>query len=317
MNIVFCADHGVWHALHAAMFSVVSRFSESAGVPHIHLVGNGFGPKDQDLLRATLLAAGKPSLFTIHAIDESLFKSFKPLNGSLGAYYKLILPELLRVERYLYLDADVICDVDVSPLGNVDLQDLPLGWVGEAPLHQCADPAVGRRLGMSPADQYFNSGVLLVESAAWRKADVTGRCLDFLASNEALIREQSALNVVLYGKTKRLDECFNSIANMRRHWPSLKKGYGKTGKLLHFVDYPKPWDFLGEIVHPHFGLWRGVLASTAVNHFRSWERQASRKIPKSSSALSGYKKSFKDKVLFTLYSKGICLPKGVPSDSSE
>ena len=84
--------------------------------------------------------------------------------------------------------------------------------------------------------------------------------------------------------------------------------------MVHYLDYPKPWDFLGEFVHPQYRLWRSVLDKTAMRGFRSWHATPSRKFPKTRKAWAGYKKSLKDRLLFAGYSSGwISKVKGVPT----
>jgi hypothetical protein len=100
---------------------------------------------------------------------------------------------------------------------------------------------------------------------------------------------------------------------MRKNWPVLRKPFGQMDRLVHFLDYPKPWDFLGEFVHPQYGQWRSILDKTAMKHFRSWHATPSRKFPKTRKAWTGYKKALKDRLLFASYSRGwISKVKGVP-----
>jgi lipopolysaccharide biosynthesis glycosyltransferase len=102
-----------------------------------------------------------------------------------------------------------------------------------------------------------------------------------------------------------LDAKFNCIANMRKNWRVLRKPRRQKGVLVHFLDYPKPWDFLGELVHPQYRLWREVLDNTAMRRFRSWHATPSRKFPRTRKARSDYKKALKDRVLFAAYSSGL------------
>jgi hypothetical protein len=107
------------------------------------------------------------------------------------------------------------------------------------------------------------------------------------------------------------------MSNMRKNWPFLKQPYGTIERLVHFLDYPKPWDFLGEFVHPQYRLWRGTLEQTAMKDFRSWHRTPARKLPRNSKAWSGYKKAFKDRLLFAGYAKGwLTTIKGLPAAST-
>lgn len=304
MNIVFCADYGVLHALHVAAYSVLNRMDQTGEETKFFIISDKFDQSDIDKLAETLRKTGKKFQVELVRLDPKVFAGFKPLNGSLAAYYKLVIPQLINLDRFLYLDTDILCDVDLSPLKDVPMEGVAVAWVSEAPMDKAFDRKVALDLGNNPDHLYFNSGVLLVNAIEWKKQDVTARTLDYLTHNEALIREQSALNVVLHKRTIPIDEKYNSLSNMRKHWPDLIKPLGQINRLIHFADYPKPWDFMGEVVHPQFSLWREILKQTVMSDFRTWYSLPSRRIPKSKASLLGYKKGFKDKLLFTGYSKG-------------
>jgi len=189
-------------------------------------------------------------------------------------------------------------------LNTFDLGLSPAGLVPEAPLAGAVDRFVAMQLGNSPVEPYFNAGIILVNVAEWRRQRVTERAMEYIATHRPAFHDQSALNVVLRGSAISLDGRFNCIANMRKNWPWLKQPFGKIGRLVHFLDYPKPWDFMGEFVHPQYGLWRSVLDKTAMKDFRSWHNTPSRKFPKTRKAWTGYKKALKDRLLFAGYARG-------------
>ena len=256
------------------------------------------------LLYQTLATLKKPFFMKLCQVDESRFSGFPPLNGSYAAYYRLVVPQVLDVERFLYLDADTLCDVDVSELNTLDLGHSPAAFVPEAMLAGAVDRYVAEQLGNSPVEPYYNSGVLLVSVAEWKQKQVTERAMEYIALHKPQFHDQSALNVVLRGVTFTLDERFNCITNMRKHWPLLAQPNGRTNRLVHFVDYPKPWDLFGEFVHPQYNLWRSALDQTAMKGFRSWHATPTRKFPRTRKAWSGYKKAVKDRLLFAGYSRG-------------
>jgi lipopolysaccharide biosynthesis glycosyltransferase len=314
MNIVFCADRRVLPGLHVAMYSLLAHIGASVSETRFFLFSDDLTDADFELLRQTLSAAGKKLTLERRRVDAKYFAGFPPLNGSCAAYYRLVVPQTLDVERFLYLDADTLCDVDVSALNTLDLGGAPAAFVPEAALAGAADRVVAEQLGNSTTEPYYNSGVMLVDVPAWRWQRVTERAMEYLAKHHPNFWDQSALNVVLHGSAVTLNERFNCIANMRKHWPALRLPAGKTGRLVHFVDYPKPWDWLGEFVHPQYQLWRSVLDKTALRHFRSWHATPSRKLPKTRKAWIGYKKAIKDRLLFGGYSRGwLKKVKGIPS----
>ncbi len=304
MNIVFCVDRSVLPGLHVAAYSLLEHISPAVDKTRFFVFSDALDEADLSLLRKTLASLDKPFVLELRRVDATLFTGFPSLNGSWATYYRLATPQVLDVERFLYVDADTLCDVDVSGLNTLDLGKSPAGLVPEAPLAGAMDRFVAEQLGNSPIEPYFNAGIILVNVSEWRRQRVTERAMEYITTHRPPFHDQSALNVILHGSAKPLDERFNCIANMRKHWPALKQPYGQVGRIVHFLDYPKPWDFLGEFVHPQYALWRSVLDKTAMKHFRSWHATPSRKFSKTRKALTGYKKALKDRLLFAGYSHG-------------
>jgi lipopolysaccharide biosynthesis glycosyltransferase len=283
---------------------MLERMSPDAGATHITVFSAQLSEEDISLIDNTLASLRKPFTLQLKRIDNALFRGFPLMNGSYAAYYRLHAAQQMEVDRFLYLDVDILCDIDVSPLAQFDMGGRPLAWVPEAPLALAVDRDVGEMLGNGAADFYFNSGVLLVDVAEWNRQDISAHAMHYLATHQAHFYDQSALNVVLFGNSIVLDERFNCLANSRRNWPMIRGSYGSLGRLVHFVDYPKPWDIFGEFVHPQYALWGSVLNKTAMKGFRSWHTSSSRKFPRTCKAWSAYEKALKDRLLFTGYSHG-------------
>jgi lipopolysaccharide biosynthesis glycosyltransferase len=318
MNIVFCADRSVLPGLHVAAYSLLERISLAVAQTRFFIFSDELDESDLALLRKTLASLNKSFALELRRVDSTLFTGFPSLNGSWATYYRLAVPQILDAERFLYVDADTLCDVDVSSLNTLDMGKSPAGLVPEASLAGATDRFVAEQLGNSPVEPYFNAGVILVNVPEWRRQRVTEQAIEYITTHRPPFHDQSALNHVLHQKAFALDAKFNCIANMRKHWPALRKPCGQTVVLVHFLDYPKPWDFLGEFVHPQYGLWHSVLDRTAMKHFRSWHATSARKFPKTRRAWTGYKKAFKDRLLFASYSRGwLKKIKGMPEAKAE
>jgi lipopolysaccharide biosynthesis glycosyltransferase len=304
MNIVFCADRKVLPGLHVAAYSLLSRINPSIKETRFSIFSDRLDEADLALLRRTLASLDRPFTLELCQVDASVFSGFPPLNGSWATYYRLAVPKVLDVERFLYVDADTLCDVDVSELNKMEMGISPAGLVAEAPMADAADRFVATYMGNRPGAPYFNAGVILVNVAEWRRQQITEKAMEFIATHRPPFHDQSALNVILHGKAVHLEERFNSIANMRKHWPDLRRAPGTTGRLIHFLDYPKPWDFLAEWVHPQYQLWRSMLNQTALAGFSSWQQGPSRVFPQTRKARNAYLKAFKDRLLFGGYRRG-------------
>jgi len=304
VNIVFCADRSALPGLHVAAYSLLAQMSPEAAQTSFFVFSDELDESDLALLHKTLASLNKFFSIELRRVDVGLLSGFPSLNGSWATYYRLVVPEVLPAERFLYVDADTLCDVDVSELDSLNMGSNPAGWVPEAPLARAADRPVAEQLGNREAESYFNAGVMLVNVPEWRRQRITENAMDYIVVNRPMFHDQSALNFVLHRNALTLDTKYNFMSNMRRNWPALRQPYGKIGRLVHFLDYPKPWDYLGEFVHPQYRLWRSVLGRTAINGFRSWHSTPARKLPRTRKAWNGYRKAIKDRFLFAGYSHG-------------
>jgi len=94
------------------------------------------------------------------------------------------VPEL--PDRILYLDADVLCRADFSPLYDQDLSHVEIAGVPDR---------YGKWFfGNLFKHDYLNSGVLLMNMANIRKSGVFQRCRDMCRDVRMFMPDQSALN---------------------------------------------------------------------------------------------------------------------------
>ena len=313
IHVVFTADRRVMPGLHVAAYSVVANHQDSGSSVHVHIFSDDLTSADVVLLDKTLRNAGRDYLLEMHTVEASLFSRFPSMRGSWVPYFRLLAPQMFPAERIIYLDVDTVCHLDVSNFMALDLGDHPAGFVAETTIAQTPDRSLIERLPHDGDKPYLNSGVMVVNRKLWQERQVTERCFEYLEGTAVDRHDQSALNYVLLDDWRPLDTQFNFICNWRKNWPCLCDELKLKGKLIHFLDSPKPWDFMGEWMHPQYGLWRSVLDKTAMKHFRSWHASPSRKFPKTKKAWTGYKKTLKDRLLFAGYSRGwLKRVKGVP-----
>jgi lipopolysaccharide biosynthesis glycosyltransferase len=170
-----------------------------------------------------------------------------------ASYLRLHLPSVLpdEVERYLYLDADVLVESDLEPMASMSTGTRPVAAVIDGYLRR-------RRLsGMRRESSYFNAGVLLVDRAAWCAADVTARCLRAIGEHRERYDylDQDALNVALDGDWTPLEARWNQQSVFWERSPrrlgidprSLERALDDP-VIVHFSGPSKPWEYAN--VHP-------------------------------------------------------------------
>lgn len=313
--VVFCCDRRVLPGLHVAAASVLLHSGESDEV-EFHIISNDLASSDFDLLAATLEGLGRRHRLKRVRVDPASFHGFPSMRGSLGPYFRLLMCALIDRPRSVYLDVDTLCLANVRELLDWDLQGHAAAFVAEGTIASTADASVRNLMRGEQHRAYLNSGVMVADHGAWRARRVSEDCLDVLRASPVDRWDQTALNVVLDGKWARLDARFNIPTNRRAAWPMLL-GRRSTGHVLHFLDYPKPWDLFAEWLHPQYGIWRDVLNRTAMRSFRSWHRTPVRRFPGTAQAWRGYRQAAKDRLLFGALQRGwISSVKGMSSGSA-
>ena len=169
-------------------------------------------------------------------------------------WYRTFLPELLvEVDRVLYLDADTIAVDSLEPLWRTDVSDAYVAAVTNV-WEEWNRPYPVNELGLASPDDYFNSGVLLMNLDALRSDDGTARVLEAARSGRRLLwGDQDALNVALGHRRVPLHPRWN-VMNSILTFPGAAEVFGADAirearekpAIRHFEgpSANKPWHIL-------------------------------------------------------------------------
>jgi len=119
---------------------------------------------------------GRP-LTIVRAGNTTLPASFATTRPRRAGFLRLLIPEMIVGDWFLYLDADIVAQIDLDEIWTHHREDMLVGGV--------FDP-VGRGWQGFPhvkPEIYVNSGVLLINGRAWREERALQRCADWLAAN--------------------------------------------------------------------------------------------------------------------------------------
>jgi lipopolysaccharide biosynthesis glycosyltransferase len=211
----------------------------------VYLLDGGIRDGSWRKLERTLAALGRScELIRLRPNMESFAGLPQDWGASVMTYARLALPQMVKEERILYVDADMVVQADWTALWEMELgEDL----IAAAP-DVITKTLSGDRLDLAKfqldgAAPYFQAGFLLMDLKRWRESGVSEKVLTYLRENPEHCRfwDQSALNVVLYGRWKRLPDEWNTPA----WWAddSSKPGYALDAPVLHFVGPNKPWNY--------------------------------------------------------------------------
>ena len=159
---------------------------------------------------------------------------------TVGAMYRLLIPQVLPadIDRIIYLDSDIIVNLDLNELWQFNLGEKILAGVPEISAYGNSDKV--RQMfqmcarGFVRCEDYFNSGVLLIDLNFLRASEETiADGLKFINQNPqcAEFLDQDVLNYCFSTAALKLPAKFDRYVNLIRQEkePPAKKIYHYAG----------------------------------------------------------------------------------------
>jgi len=191
-------------------------------------------------------------------IKKEQFKGLvTPFHLKTPAYYRLAIPDLLdaTIDKVLYLDCDLIVQDDISQLWNVDVSHHYLAAVESVGIergYHLHDTKT--RLKIPVGNKIFNSGVMVMNLALWRRDNIHHKIVEFILHNPDKIRlaDQDGLNALLSDKWLSLPLRWNQQTILHKiiqtnKDPEFIEAINNPA-IIHFTGGIKPWHYADE--HP-------------------------------------------------------------------
>jgi lipopolysaccharide biosynthesis glycosyltransferase len=246
--VVACAADGPYALPLAVMLRSAESRLDPAFALEVYAVDGGLSPEQRDRIERSL--GSRVELHWV-APERSAFAGL-PLWGRMpiATYDKLGIGRWVpsSIDKVLWLDADVLVLGDLADLWRTaDGSDAVLRATQDDRV-----PTVASRFGVTPyaslglvgGAKYFNAGVMAVNLARWRAAEVEDAALSYLRRHRDRVYfwDQEALNVALAGRWEELSPVWNwNPSNGGLDRPSLDAA--TAPRILHFSGYLKPWRY--------------------------------------------------------------------------
>ncbi len=254
--VIACATDDAYVPHCAAMLHSLLSHPEHAGA-EVHLL-HGEGRLTDGLaaqLKRFVDTCGGAEL-QCHAVSDLQIARFPTRQFHESCWYRILLPELLpHADRILYLDSDLIVADSLRPLWNSNLDDCSLAAVMN-PLYPFMSNRAVVKLGLDCAQDYLNSGVLLMNLERMRNEGLTEQIQSYAAAHpDNCWPEQDALSVVLHGKWHRLHQRWNlqtTVFDVKPEALSVDAAEIQEAlaspAVVHYIGPQKPWTYL--CTHP-------------------------------------------------------------------
>ena len=256
MNILYASNDGFARHLGTSMYSLFDK-NRGAETITVYVLSLGLSEENIGKLQKIADTFGR-ELMILELGDIRKRFDFDVDTGGydISIMGRLFMGEMLpeEVDRVLYLDCDTVIVRSLEKMWKTNLGEAILGAVPEPTIYE----AVKDSIGLGTEDNYYNSGVLLVDLKHWREEQVQEKLMQFLKEKGGALfaSDQDLLNGALKGRIHTLMPVCNFFPNYRyfsyktlvEHAPSYKtvskEAFHKAKKhpmIIHYMGDERPW----------------------------------------------------------------------------
>lgn len=157
----------------------------------------------------------------INRIKELFADEFSRKSFSMGKFYRLMTPHLFseEIEKIIYLDSDIIVNLDINELWQINIGDKPLGAISEISIGTTPEELLFVQDDIVSMNDYFNSGVLVMNLKQIRdnEMDNLNAGIKFRSSHHKYqLYDQNCLNYSFAKKYLKLQNKFNYYVRFSR-----------------------------------------------------------------------------------------------------
>ncbi len=269
VNICFAVNEQYALPLRNAIYSLV-KCVNTARCYDILVMTKGLSDEAMTKIRRVIENHDNVS---IRFIDMSIYEK-EYLDGviplqhylSVETDYRLFLATEMfsEYEKMIYLDCDILVLKDVAELYDSDLAGMAVGAVVEYsfrfwdycknPLFIDNEPYSIRSyckniVGVPSLEDYFNAGVLLIDTEQLRKITSISEMVEVLSQKHFFMNDQDVINHLVSGNFKHLDVGWNYLICYEyiKNYPNselqtiFSDVYCDTPGIVHYVGAAKPW----------------------------------------------------------------------------
>jgi len=252
LNIALCADANYYEPLETCMASILFHSGNSTNELNFFVVDGGLSEPQKVTLVDTLENLSQDFrcdvTVTILTLKEELFKGLPTLNGSYTTYARLLLANLIDKPWVIWVDADIICTKDLSPLyRNYQSKEAHISVLGamDSKVRTFSYENTETQLqekgkfNLDLNQTYINAGFILIDLALWRSQRTAASLLDWAIkfSNDLIRWNQTIVNWNLANQTAIIEDSYNvlTMASIPGNLPTKQLNY-------HFAGSFKPWN---------------------------------------------------------------------------
>lgn len=151
-------------------------------------------------------------------------------------YYRYYASYILKYDKIIYLDSDIIVIDDIANLFNENIENHSIAAITDFEHY------------MHPKNLDFNSGVMIINSKRFEENKIREKCIELIKKRKFKLPDQEALNIICKNDTYRLLPKYNFQLGIAYCYKFKKKVKRKKYKkiffdkqqIIHFTGITKP-----------------------------------------------------------------------------
>lgn len=268
-NIVCIADEN--YAQHAAVMLCSLLENNKEKTFHVFLMTYAMTENTQKRLHQLVEKYGSQLTIIEDDYEDASISMLKSATSTKAwnsiMYLKTLIPQYLPddVNRFLFLDVDMVVRTDIATLYNTDLKGNVIAACEDYLYQQVHKD----RLELHVEDYYINSGVMVVDLNLWRKMENQCLMAAFLKDNAHMLNNDQDV-FALYFRNKIMllpTNQWNATTFFFEQEPRVLDKYQPevdtvrhNPYIVHFCEPIKPW--FRECKHPYRNEYRKYLQMT-------------------------------------------------------
>lgn len=198
------------------------------------------------------------NFINVHSRINNLSKFVDKRPFSVDTFSRFFIPDLIDYKKCIYIDLDTIVLEDLKKLYNINLDDKYLAASRDVIfLSMCCDDKIKKyaksKLKLTHIDNYFQSGVLLLNLEKMRTNNTSTFCVEVLNKLKPYFADQCVYNYIFQDEVLYLDTTWNyqtytnerKLKNLKdfitiKHLKNYVDAF-KNPKIIHFSGNCKPW----------------------------------------------------------------------------
>lgn len=259
IKVVFVTDENYSKQMLVAIQSIINNSNKLREID-FYILDLGISERNIKLIKDRYMNLNNIKINFIQFDSTSLSKYKIKTHVSSAAYAKIYIPNLIPVDKIIYLDCDLIFNNDISNLWKEFEKATSIKAVWN-PFYNYDN----KYLGVDQNHRTFNSGVMLLNLELMREKDSVNKLEDFLNKyhDKTRLHDQAAFNAIFKSEWKELDINWNCQVSMLQNYHSRlnisKMKYfnmHKNPNIIHYTSNSKPWQFRNS--HPYKELYKKI-----------------------------------------------------------